>query len=126
MMMPEDIRKALPGDFDLCKYYYIDNNAAGEDYTRRCITVCLIKQHERVSRGIAICSEKENFNTKRGRDKAFGRARKALYRNKAFGHISRDEAIDMLIACGCENDFAYKAYINPIPTTFEEKLLAKR
>ena len=125
MMMPEDIRSAAPKDFELCKYYYIDNNAAGERYTRRFITVCLIRQGARIARGIAICSKKDNFNVKKGRHKAFGRAKKALYQNKMLDPISRHEAYDVLQDCGYDNEFLYKTHINPIPTLFEEKLLKR-
>jgi hypothetical protein len=54
-------------------------------------TTCMILEGDKyLARGVAICSMRDQFNKKKGRMIAEGRARKALALGHSFGPINRD------------------------------------
>jgi hypothetical protein len=55
------------------------------------------------ARGVAICSLKDNPVKNTGKDKAFGRAFKALSHKTSDMIISRTEAFDVMNRIVCEN-----------------------
>lgn len=81
------------------KFYYI-RDCNGQPR----ITVCLIKDGDEISRGIAICSLKESPRLHEGRNKAWGRATRAMIHkhvslSKGEPFIRRPEAHEVLDKC---------------------------
>lgn len=68
-------------------------------------TVCLVQSDNKVGRGISICSKKDNFRYKYGRDKAMGRAIKALCGEKDSEPVRRPEAWQVYFSSHRPNDF---------------------
>jgi hypothetical protein len=109
-------------------YYYlrdIDNNPI--------ITVCIIKNIKgQICRGVAICrNELEQPLDIEGRNKAFGRAKKALYRKKCTEPINREETnnrirdlLEINSAIAPYNLF-FKSDFNANPSNFEKSLFGK-
>ena len=89
------------------------------------VTVCLLQNNDTLSRGIAICSEKDHFNKAIGRMIAHGRAKRA--RSKGFrwqDPILRYDARSVLRTVSAEIGLMRsKAMIDIIPTPLEHKLL---
>jgi hypothetical protein len=85
-------------------YYY----ESGEN--QRKITACLLvsdRDARLLARGVAICSEKDNFSKKIGRAIAKGRATKALFRGN-YGTVRRPEIKQLL-----PKEFKHKATLRP-------------
>lgn len=111
------------------KLYYIrDRNLAPR------VTVCLLESEDgQVTRGISLCSYLDIINKKEGRNKARGRATKAMYQKSSSGQIenSFDSKIILSDLVEIANDFEilnrfeYLSEFNPKLTTFEMKLLDK-
>ena len=87
------------------------------------VTVCLIKNGTKISRGIAICSKKDMPAKKIGRKIALARAR------KAFGIQKSTEAIKMLRTrkifeeAEIYTQFKYKSEYLPDLTHYETQIL---
>lgn len=94
-------------------YYYEHKN--GEQDSQKKITVCLLIGDEEndnfagypFARGVAICSDRDNFSKKIGRAIAKGRAMKALFRGN-YGKIRRPEIKKVL-----PREFKSKGTIRP-------------
>ena len=63
---------------------------------RPTVTICEIRINGHMGRGVAIRSLNDNPVEKIGKAKAFGRARKALYRLKNSMPVHRNEALASL------------------------------
>lgn len=99
----------------IIKYYYIRDNQ-----NRPTITVCLIKDSEgNISRGIAICSDKDQPCKKVGRNIAKERAIYAITENKDGCPIHREEIIAPYI-------FVFKSTCRPKLTKLEQNLFLKK
>jgi hypothetical protein len=72
-------------------YYYIRNRD-----NHPIITVCLAKQGQIVSRGMAVCSKKDNVCKKQGRKHARDKVLEAFGTKESGQCIVRQEAIDVL------------------------------
>lgn len=68
-------------------YYYLRDKDG-----RRTITFCLVSHYGKKARGMSICSYEEPLVIKKGRDKAFGKAKKAIINKKTDEFIKREEA----------------------------------
>ena len=77
-------------------YYYRDSSLA----KKRMVTVVIIHLGDEWARGMAICSEKDNFNKKIGRAIARGRATAALLEQESGSPVYRGEAVQ-IIARAC-------------------------
>ena len=110
-------------------YYFRDAN------NNPVITVCLTKNISgEVSRGIAICSDKDNFRKKDtmtssgGRSIAYKRAIKALIVKETSLPIKSKRALSIInksnfdIVDGNGNQFLYKSVYHTVLTKFEKKL----
>lgn len=73
------------------------------------------------SRGVAVCSDRDNFDKKRGRDIAMGRAVKAMTQEKSCAQNKMRESIfkDSMLPAPVDNKCAFKT----IPTDYEAKLI---
>lgn len=88
-------------------------------------TVCLLVNPAtgEWARGVAVCSDKDNFDSKIGRAIALGRAKKALDNQTAYhtstmrSSISTDSMLPKTIK--------YKSAFQDIPTALEAKLIAQ-
>lgn len=90
------------------------------------VTVCLMKNDEGIiSRGLALCSLKENPNKKRGTDIAVGKALQAFEKNITGFEINRDEAYEVLNSVS-EHYWYYKSYYDTVPVSKLEKKLIGR
>lgn len=95
-------------------FYYLTKKDLGEESNKK-ITVCLILgdkndgkfENHIFSRGVAICSEKDNFSKKIGRKIAQGRAWKACQKGN-LRKIRRPEVKKEL-----PNVFEYKSTVRP-------------
>ncbi|MCK5616197.1 hypothetical protein KAR91_80790 [Candidatus Pacearchaeota archaeon] len=126
------------------KYIYYDLFHDGHPY----VTICLMRSSGVITRGMSICSDRENFNRKDGKMKARGRAewafgrflrvmRKSLpvpltpsekqalrrYRDREQLMVNRPDAFAILRRVGCE--FRKKAYPVPVFTNFEVNLMMR-
>jgi len=92
-------------------YYYRDRNKAPR------VTVCLLVTDKAVTRGVAICSLKDNPKKILGRNIAYGRAKKAQeFKNGQYGAgaILRDEALDAMTTCEDKEVwwlYSYKSFL---------------
>lgn len=119
------------------KYYYLRDREG-----KLVITVCLLKDNGVVARGMALCSELDEFDTEIGKTIARGRAYQVLNpkdwarknriaREDGYSRpIMRQEAINLVWRVGDEAvkdanfmDFRYKAVKNPVLTPLEQKLI---
>jgi len=102
------------------RYYYLRHKETNHPV----VTVCLIQTNQYLSRGVAICSPKDQFNKEVGRKKARGRAIKAIRALKTdyFGIIIRLEAMRQVWACDYPL-FVSKSEFNPDLTDFERRIL---
>ena len=104
-------------------YYYIRDKA-----NRPVITICLLKIGKDISKGIAICSIKDNPCKKTGRVIAKGRAVQAMHNKKDCCFIGRIHCSSIQMALTRKEegiDVYNKALFNPVLTKFESKLLAR-
>jgi hypothetical protein len=78
-----------------------------------------------ISRGIAICSAKDNVLKKEGRRKALAQARKAYGLKYSSEHIVREEAWDVISDVMCIDDdfWLFKSRYSANLTALEKKLL---
>lgn len=83
---------------------------------RKQIAVVLVIDDNKISRGIAICSKKDQFNKKLGRSIALGRSIKALTNMKSGPH---NQIIDQLNESGFDNLSSFM----PELTIFEKELI---
>lgn len=111
------------------KFYYIRDEGNNPR-----ATICLLKSEEgRIARGVALCSYLDVISKTEGRNKARGRATKALIRNNNTGRISRsaDSRILLLRLSRSSKDpeildkFGFLSEVNPPLTTFELKIINK-
>jgi len=111
------------------KYFYYFKDTEN----RPTVTVCLISLKNKVARGIAICSTKDNFSKKTyvddngnivkgGRDIAEERAMTALLDEENSEPIYRSECDDILTNCGFDLEVEYKSEFDPELSEFELKL----
>jgi hypothetical protein len=100
----------------MIRYYYgrIDNKPI--------ITVCLLKEGEHTSRGIAICSPLDAPRKSTGRAIALGRAKKALKHKANSDHIEK-ESIQLLFIEHLRTMTWVKAVFEPFLTEYEETIL---
>jgi hypothetical protein len=98
------------------------------------VTVCLLKYGDELSRGISICSLKDNPVKAKGKAKAKGRAYEALitkrdnsilYRNEALSIINHLYIEEDIIKWNEEEDQGYKSIYKPQLTDFELFLFEK-
>ena len=101
------------------RYYYIRDGR-----NRPVITVCLLKIGKQLSRGVALCSDKDNPCKKTGRNIARGRAEQAMFNEMNCNALNRLDlfSVQEIIKKEGMNPF-HKAIFNPVPTNFEHKLL---
>ncbi len=79
--MNEDIRKILEeNDVDKISFYYINSPIVNNAFTT-CVLINSSKQRIE-ARGVAICSLLDTFSKSQGKNKALGRAIKALVRRQ--------------------------------------------
>jgi hypothetical protein len=98
--------------FEKEKYYYIRDEKFSP-----IVTICLMKDGNKISRGLAICSEKDSPCKKVGRAIAKARAIFALSSEKDNLEMRRQKL--PLIAF----NFGFpKSYFNPELTKYEQKL----
>jgi len=69
-------------------------------YRRPTITVCTIFANSSVGIGMSICSLNDNPVERVGRAKAYGRAKKAMFRKKTTLPIFRAEAFEAISTTG--------------------------
>lgn len=99
-------------------YYYVRDNG------KPVVTVCLLRTGNLLSRGVAICSDKDNPCKKTGRDIAKGRAEQAVFYGTTCGCIQRT-SVDKVLQLMEKNGLGtfYKAVFDPFLTDLERKLL---
>lgn len=111
-------------------YYYLRDNA-----NRPVVTVCLLAENGNVARGIAVCSIKDQPEKRKGRAIAKARAEYALSRGgdwlgKSLLKLHRREAHAALATTSAMNTpwhvVAFKAWLQPHLTEFEQDLIAPR
>jgi len=102
------------------RYYYLRHKETNHPL----VTVCLIQTNQYLSRGVAICSPRDQFDKKVGRKKARDRAIKALRSLKTdyFESIFRLEAMNQFWACDY-HIFLSKSEFNPALSDFERRIL---
>jgi len=84
-------------------------------------TVCLLTDGTRlIARGIALCSQSDQFVKITGRAKALGRAIQALVNEKSMLPIRAGSSGSSGSSC-----FWYRAHYLPNPTPLESKLLER-
>ena len=90
--MNKAVKAVKPDNFERRFYNLSDSKG------RPVVTVCVMsnKARTRFSRGLSICSPDSNPTNKEGRDKACGRATKALLNHMTTGVIRRPEALEQL------------------------------
>ena len=101
-------------------YYYLRDKS-----NRPAITICLIEALNNIGKGISICSDADSPSLKYGRDKARGRAEKALYNGKDDCWINRERArrkLSELSMPGATYPYS-KSMFNPELTAYERKIL---
>ena len=103
----------------MVKYYYLRDQEA-----RPIVTVCLFNEDGFTSKGIAICSEKDQPNKKIGREIALGRAIKAFAKDTTENLIQRKRAIEQMKKVASHWS-PWKTNHNPVLTPYEKKILAK-
>ena len=109
-MIPKEMTEKL-AKLHVTPYFYYDRSRP------LIATVCLLLNDQTfVSRGVALCSWKDEFNKYTGRTKACGRAIKALIRKE-----NSMEVLTMYL--GREEDKIYKSRYQPILNKVERKIL---
>lgn len=103
-------------------FYYYGRDISGN----KKVTVCLTHDREgnRFSAGMAVCSPNDNFDKKRGRRIARGRAIKALH-GGCFEPVNRWEAMLVLTATGM-TDLLRKAVVLSGPRNSIETKIIKQ
>lgn len=102
------------------KYYYIRDSKK-----RPIVTVCLIKDGDDISRGIAICSRRDSPRKTAGRGIARARAVYALESRSSCLLMKRLTVGVVHFACRCFAD-PYKSTLNPVLTQYEKRIFAER
>lgn len=109
------------------KIYYLRNSLKTPQ-----ATVCVLKSSDgRVSRGLSLCSYCDVASKAEGRNKARGRAVKALVRNASTGETKRSvdsqfilsNLLQLAKALDDYEKFKYLSEFNPQLTEFEKGLL---
>jgi len=92
---------------------------------KKTMTIALIQAGAECGRGVAICSNKDQFKFRgylSGRHLALNRALKAIESERISGEIKRPDALKLMKKAGCE--FCnHKVRYMPDLTDFEKKLL---
>ena len=102
-------------------YYYIRDKE-----NHPIITVCLMTDNKKTSRGIAVCSKQESPDKAYGKALAFKRAKKAMKAQDNLFIVARDEIIEILDELPVPNDFYFwKGKFNPGLSHYELELLSK-
>lgn len=97
--MLEPIQEALANNgVDKISFYYEKTPLINNAFTT-CVFINTSKKRIE-ARGVSICSLLDIFSTSKGRNKAFGRAMKALVRKKNFGKINSSSRDDEFIRRG--------------------------
>lgn len=86
-------------------------------------TVCIVQKDGLFSKGVAVCSLKENFSKVEGRNKARKRAMKALFTRENSENIKRSEVFEALWNVTDYEFSGVKSEFMPSLSTFEKKLL---
>jgi hypothetical protein len=104
------------------EFYYYEPKDDKEGSSKKITTCLLIGDEENdefkgmpFARGVAICSDKDNFSKKIGRAIAKGRAMKALFRGN-YGKIRRPDVKDVL-----PKEFHFKGTVRPDQIGITEK-----
>ena len=71
-----------------------------------------------ISRGVAICNSKDNFNKKTGRSLSINRAEQALKKGHSFGKIKHQGLF-------IEDEMIFKGEFDPKLSDFETDLLVR-
>ena len=101
-------------------FYYI------RDYQKRpVITVCLIRFNGIWSRGVAICSDKDQPVKKEGRMKAFGRAQKATCNQNTVDPVRTPKSSLPMLPHWDLCKFAFKSDYDTNLMPFEQRLVDK-
>ena len=106
----------------MCQKFYYHRDETGKPKS----TICLISENGWLARGVAICSDRDNFNRKVGRAIAMGRAAKALKNMESSDEINigldRDPYLSILMKLppGIEK---FKTCYDPFLTDHETKLI---
>lgn len=91
------------------------------------VTVCLRRVRGYVSRGVAICSEKDSFSYKIGRIIASGRARKAFFASRPVKRFNKNGSglskPCRILAISGGAYITDKAHFSPPLTQFENRIL---
>jgi len=94
-MEVDDKQLLTENSVDKVKFYFKDS-----PLSNRVITTCLFINSEKQrieARGVAICSLRESFSEKDGKNRAFGRAKKALIRKVNSERINAKGREDELV-----------------------------
>lgn len=108
-------------------FYYLKDDRTKKPHT----TVCLLVSPDGriLSRGISICSPLDSFRKKTGKDKALGRAIKALVRKissepiQPFSHSFSGSEERIRYLKEVEKEFGFKSTYLPTARYFEVGLL---
>lgn len=116
-------------------YYYLRDKMG-----RPVVTVCLLVEGDKIARGVAICSEKDMPEKRKGRGIALERAMYAMVRLQRTCVIEGVRAADLRIKRGDVKRvlssseelmltpwtvLTYKAIFNPVLTDMEHDIIAK-
>jgi len=104
-------------------YYYRSNKLTKDGKTENHprITVCILGENYTYSRGISICSLKDNIDKVKGKKIAKNRAIKALDTKTTSQPIARSEAVIIRQHSNCA--FTYKSSFVPPLTDHEIRII---
>ena len=110
IVLPQEMLDKLD-ELNVTPYFYYDRSRP------LVATICLLLNGQTfISRGVALCSWKDEFNKYTGRTKACGRAIKAL--------IRKDNSMEVLtMYLDREERKVYKSRYQPILNKVEQKIL---
>lgn len=104
----------------MCTKFYYNRDHRGKLQS----TMCVIYENGWTARGVAVCSDKDNFSRKIGRTIAYGRAVKALRDMRSSGAINYNRKCGSDILIKLPIDVAsWKSVYNPYLTDLEKRLL---
>jgi len=86
------------------------------------VAVVLVCDDKKISRGIAVCSKNDQFNRKRGRMIAMGRAQKAFATQETS---DKNDIVFKFEDMGLPDEFDAMGSYQPDLTDFETDLLSK-
>ena len=104
------------------KYFYY---MRGRD-NHPLVTVCLLVSNPHISRGVAVCGLMDNPDKKVGRNRAEGRARRALASQELGDLINRPEAMLPCWIVGYrwwDDEWCFKSNPIPVLSDMEEELV---